>query len=1185
MLKVTENIASHVDVNCHGAQTGSITLNIEGGTRPYEVTLKLNNVTTLPPLIVEGNSVKIDNLLAGDYLIDVKDGYGLSVPNPRYLFSETKNPSNGDAPFGKLSIRLTQPESKLRITTNVLHETCRESNDGTIEVLVSGGTAPYSITWVQSPVAGYTPLITDANGVFKIKGGAGNYRYEIKDKFAECGTTPGDAIEIKEPEVLELQEQLKENATEFRKTDGKYRVDLVGDTDSSPFINANTTPTTELKTFYDYVTTTNWYKINGGTEELIGSLTNTFESTTLGVGTYRIKTTSTHKSRGTTIVYDGTTETAVTSYPITTAIQCATFKDFVITEPALLKVTENIASHVDVKCHGANTGSITLNITGGTTPYKVLLNNAPHDVVGNSYTFNGLIAGDYSIEVIDFKENRYSQTRNPANGDDLFGLLRIQISQPTIDRKLFIDRTKVMLTNTSCGLNNGKIVLNTAATVIDGPEADKLLNYFWTGPVGWTSNTRNIENLAPGDYNLTIVDQNGCSITTAPFIVQPSVEVKFDAPEYVILNCKTPTDPAIISITNIIGTEVNGQKIEWFKYNESTGLYDPYTDLTASDGRVRSVTTTGKFKVKVSTLNPVCFAEKIVNVIERGFNLNDKWGRRENYVYKDEYQKPLCFNGKGSFEFQIEKVEPNPSKTFQFFLDNIAITLESEFLIKFGEAFKLINVPIGIHVLKVKDEFGCESILNFEIENRSEIRLASSAVNEYIVRNIKCLDEFGTDPKNFAVIDVTNKVLGGVVESQKDYKFIWSGPAFFSSDKSIIEVNKPGIYKLTISDLNSCLSQEYSFTVISPERIVISELYQNNVSCSAEKGSISVTISGGTAPYSIEWFKDNVKFSSSFEVNNLEIGLYNTKVIDANGCIQEKEIEIIDENLIILADPVPDDEVCIGKPGFIEVTIANNNESSLLFYYNNVQVNALKDTSELYRIIINNPVLGGELKIINSFGCNKLYTYQFGIAEPKLEILQLDGKVLGLRERISENEEIVFRNRSVGNYVKEVLDFGDGSSTVEILRSDLSVEKRKHTYTASGVYTSKMELFNEEGCSIVEKRLIFVGKAYQLKFPTSFSPNIRKDGVAVGDDLNDSFRPIFNGFKSGKMTIYSTSGIKLYEESFSNPEFKDTFELDSWKGWKGENASLDNRTYICIFEGITFEDLPINESTNFYLFK
>ncbi len=727
--------------------------------------------------------------------------------------------------------------------------------------------------------------------------------------------------------------------------------------------------------------------------------------------------------------------------------------------------------------------------------------------------------------------------------------------------------------------------MTTPATVLDGPEADKLLNYFWTGPEGWTSNTRNIENLAPGNYNLTIVDQNGCSVTTAPFVIHPSVKVQFDAPEFVFLNCKTPIDPAVIEIDNITGTEENGQKIEWFKYNESTGLYDLYTDPSASDDRVRSVTTVGKYKVKVSTLNPICSFEREIKVVERGFNLNDKWGRRENYVYKEEYQKPLCFNGKGTFEFQIEKVDPNPAKTFEFFLDDVAISLEGEFLIKFGEGYKLINIPIGQHVLKVKDEFTCESILSFEIENRSEIRLASSAVDEYIIRNIKCLDEFGTDPKNFAVIDVTNKVLGGVVDSQNDYKFIWSDPAFFSSNQSVVEINKPGTYKLNISDLNGCLSQEYSFEIVSPGRVEISEFFHKNVSCTNEKGSVGVSIAGGTAPYSIEWYKDNIMFSTSFEVNNLDVGKVIAIVTDANGCVQQKEIEIIDENLIILIDPVPDDAVCIGKSGYIQVKVSNYNNSPLKFYYDNKEVNALKDTSELYRIIITNPVLGGELKIINSFGCSKSYTYQFGIAEPKLEIQNVDGKTLGLTERISENEEVVFKNKSIGTYIREILDFGDDSPTIEISRNDTTIDKRKHTYTASGVYTSIMEIFNEEGCSVIEKRLVFVGKAYQLKFPSSFSPNLNKDSSPVGDGINDSFRPIFNGFKSGKMTIYDSSGVLIYEEGFSNPEFKDTFELNSWKGWNGKNASISNRNYFCVFEGVTFEDILINETANFYLFK
>ena len=162
----------------------------------------------------------------------------------------------------------------------------------------------------------------------------------------------------------------------------------------------------------------------------------------MGAGTYRIRTASSHKSRGTKIVYNSTTNSAITSYPITSSIDCSVVKEFVITEPELLKVTEETASHVNVKCYGANTGSITLNIIGGTAPYKVLINNLPKDVEGNSITIDQLTAGNYSIEVIDFKDNRYSVTRNPANGDVLFGLLPIEITQPTIDRKLFITFVK-----------------------------------------------------------------------------------------------------------------------------------------------------------------------------------------------------------------------------------------------------------------------------------------------------------------------------------------------------------------------------------------------------------------------------------------------------------------------------------------------------------------------------------------------------------------------------------------------------------------------------------------------------------------------------------------------------------------------------------------------------------------------
>jgi hypothetical protein len=1163
-LYLIEEKNQHLDVYCNGAATGFYKLYFTGGIAPYSV---ISNGAKIQEDISDNYFTK-DQLFANTYEIDIEDANGCK-------FSEALN-SNGEA-YGTIPIIIDQPDQKITFKEIVTPVSCNQNttaNDGTIQLLITGGIEPYNVVW-EGP-NGFKEIersINNSNGEtkFKITGPAGNYKYTIFDSGQNC-VSPSGNPEIKAPEELIINEESISNATEYGKLDGKYTFSLAGNVDDATFTN--------------YETITKWFKIvNNEEEELAQYAIGTLEVDDLGVGNYRIKTTAKHKTIVTTTTYGATTiiDTAPSNF-----IECTTFMDFEITEPKLLKVTENIASHVNVKCYGSNTGAFTLNITGGTAPYKVLINNEPQDVIGNLIPIDQLTAGVYSIEVIDAKGYRFSQTKNPLNNNEPYGLIAIEITQPNQDRELKIDRNNVTLTNTSCGLNNGKIVLNANATVIDGPDADKVLSYFWTGPEGWTSNTRSPENLAPGDYNLTIVDKNSCSITTDPFQIKPSLEVKFDAPDYVILNRKTSNDPAKIEITNIKGTEVNGlksQKIEWFKVTDS-GAEVPIINTSFTTSTL-FVTSTGRYRVRVTTVTPCSYARDI-EVIEKGFKLIDNGGLAiGSGLLKGE--KPQCYNGTGAFIFKIEEVQPKPATTFAFYLDGKLITLESDFLIKYGEesperkGYKLINVPIGVHVLKLVDEFGSESVVNFEIENRSEIRLKSSVLEEYIVQKIKCLDEFGTNNLNKAVIDITNSIIGGIGA----YKFRWTGPSNFSSPNARIEVAKPGTYDLVILDENNCESKKYSFTISAPDAIVITEVYHKNLSCRDANGSLEVNITGGVAPFTIEWINEDDKvIGTLFELSNLPLGEVRALVTDSNGCSSGKQVfEIIDERLIIPENPKQDDEVCIGKPGYIEAIITKNNTSTLKFYYNNVEVSALKDTAELYRIIIDNPVMGAELKIINSFGCSLSYTYQFGIAEPKLEILNAEGKILDLKDRIAENEEVVFKNKSVGTYIKEVLVFGDGTPPIEISRSDSSLTKRKHTYVASGVYTSTMEIINELGCSVTIKRPVFVGKAYQLKFPTSFSPNLRSDGVPEGDKFNDNFRPIFNGFKSGKMIIYDVAGVKLYEESFSNPEFKDTIELTSWIGWNGQNASLNNRNYFCVFEGVTFENLVINETANFYLFK
>ena len=62
------------------------------------------------------------------------------------------------------------------------------------------------------------------------------------------------------------------------------------------------------------------------------------------------------------------------------------------------------------------------------------------------------------------------------------------------------------VTLAGCGVNNGAIDL----TVTGGVGA---LTYAWTGPGGFTATTEDITALAAGNYDVTITDANGCTLT------------------------------------------------------------------------------------------------------------------------------------------------------------------------------------------------------------------------------------------------------------------------------------------------------------------------------------------------------------------------------------------------------------------------------------------------------------------------------------------------------------------------------------------------------------------------------------------------------------------------------------------------------------------------------------------------
>jgi len=90
----------------------------------------------------------------------------------------------------------------------------------------------------------------------------------------------------------------------------------------------------------------------------------------------------------------------------------------------------------------------------------------------------------------------------------------------------------------------------------------------------------------------------------------------------------------------------------------------------------------------------------------------------------------------------------------------------------------------------------------------------------------------------------------------------------------------PGACSVSITDANGC-STTVSNTVNEPAVLVLSETHVNETA-PGNNGSIDLTITGGTSPYTISWSNS----STSEDLSGLAGGTYVATVTDANGCTQ-----------------------------------------------------------------------------------------------------------------------------------------------------------------------------------------------------------------------------------------------------------------------------------------------------------
>jgi hypothetical protein len=100
-----------------------------------------------------------------------------------------------------------------------------------------------------------------------------------------------------------------------------------------------------------------------------------------------------------------------------------------------------------------------------------------------------------------------------------------------------------------------------------------------------------------------------------------------------------------------------------------------------------------------------------------------------------------------------------------------------------------------------------------------------------------------------------------------------------------------GTYNLTVFDSNGC-SKLFTYVITSPTQI--------QITASIDGDDVSVSVTGGTSPYSYVW-NDGV---TTKDRTNLPNGNYTLTVIDANGCIRGASLVINDFKFYFSENPV-----------------------------------------------------------------------------------------------------------------------------------------------------------------------------------------------------------------------------------------------------------------------------------------
>ena len=201
----------------------------------------------------------------------------------------------------------------------------------------------------------------------------------------------------------------------------------------------------------------------------------------------------------------------------------------------------------------------------------------------------------------------------------------------------------------------------------------------------------------------------------------------------------------------------------------------------------------------------------------------------------------------------------------------------------------LTGVPAGTYTVTVTDANGCTASQTFTLTDPPQIIVSSTAVNPLCYG-----DSTGS-------IDLT--VTGG----NPPYTYQWS-TGTTTQDLTGVPADT---YTVVITDASGC-SVSHTVILTDPAPITVAAAVTDPLCNGDSSGSIDITVSGGTPPYTYSWSNGY----TTQDLNGIGAGTYIVTVTDANGCVAA--------DTFVLTDPDPLSASSIVEPaGCVEDSLLN----------------------------------------------------------------------------------------------------------------------------------------------------------------------------------------------------------------------------------------------------------------------